>query len=127
MCGIPREGVIVLVQSRTIGQTSTACEWFARAARAVRDVIDETPGGALVVHRSDLQGIVDDEDHEFTAMRMKGLSLALRARVGLRTAAYRVDCNEVIVIFDPERISLERAREASPRRGYAPQVRAALA
>lgn len=130
MCNISQKEVIVLGETRTTRQPNAACEWFARVATAVRNVIDETPGGAIVIHRSELPELIVDEDNgvtDFDAMRMRGLPMALRARAGLRTAPYRGNCHEVVVIFDPTRISLARARETDPGQAYAPTVRAALA
>lgn len=117
-------------KTRTTRQPNAACVWFARVAAAVRNVIDETPGGAIVIHRSDLPELISDEDNPVTSFdekRMKGLPIALRARAGLSTAPYRDTCREVVVIFDPSRISLARARETDPDQAYAPPVRAALA
>jgi len=131
-CANPVEGVIVLSNARTIDQETTLCAWFARAAAAVRSIIDETPGGAIVIHRCSLPVLISDEDHElpvttFSKTRVKGLLLAFSHRQGLRAGLYDDGCTDVLVIFDPDRTSLERARdEVELDQAYAPEVRDVL-
>lgn len=123
------EGVIVLVPSKTTDQDTTLCGWYQKVTGAIRNIIDETPGGAIVIHVDDLPELIADEDSTITDLsgsRLKAIGLALRRRQNLSQALYRDGCLGVIVIYDPERTSLLQARCIRPNPAYAQSVMSAL-
>lgn len=92
---------------------SDASQWFAQAAAAMRSVLEEV-GGVIVIPRSEMLALLQEEDPRLPdcpEQRLRGLAIAMSRRQQIRSVLYDPACLKVLMVFDRRRFTPEEARQ----------------